>query len=231
MLIYFSDHGESVYTNNAHDSSRPLHEMLRVPLIIHFNDIAEKKYPKLVEKYKNLSMSEHPSTLSQLPKTIFDIIGLDNNLTKEYRNNKIITKVKIENLANILNRKNNSDLGQNFLDIGTKLFFDIKSNSNINKNLNICYGRSNTIGKILRGSLITNCLESDINILNDTIKVQHSPKQEGILLDQYFFSLKDKNMSFWFDLKNIGENNCDYFFNYFKNFNLELNKIFLKLII
>ena len=59
-------------------------------------------------------MSEHPSTLSQLPKTIFDIIGLDNNLTKEYRNNKIITKVKIENLANILNRKNNSDLGQNF---------------------------------------------------------------------------------------------------------------------
>ena len=56
------------------------------------------------------------------------------------------------------------------------------------------------IGKILRGSLITNCLESDINILNDTIKVQHSPKQEGILLDQYF-SLKDKNMSFWFDLK------------------------------
>ena len=51
ILIYFSDHGESIYTNYAHDSSRPLHEMIRIPLIIYFN---EKAYDEFKDKFKNI---------------------------------------------------------------------------------------------------------------------------------------------------------------------------------
>ena len=36
-------------------------------------------------------------------------------------------------------------------------------------------------------------------------------------------------MSFWFDLKNLNGNNCDYFFDYLKKFNLEFNKIFFEI--
>ena len=37
VFIYFSDHGESVFSNKGHDSSRFEHEMVRVPLIMFFN--------------------------------------------------------------------------------------------------------------------------------------------------------------------------------------------------
>ena len=36
ILIFFSDHGESVFSGSGHDSSRFTNEMLRVPLFIFF---------------------------------------------------------------------------------------------------------------------------------------------------------------------------------------------------
>ena len=51
----FSDHGESVYTNKGHDSSRFVHEMATIPFLIYFNETAKKEYPILYQKYLRLS--------------------------------------------------------------------------------------------------------------------------------------------------------------------------------
>ena len=75
ILIYYSDHGESVYTGRGHDSSRYVHEMSRVPLILYFNS-AKIKFPKLYDIYLNNLNKNYPVTLSQLPSTILDIFGI-----------------------------------------------------------------------------------------------------------------------------------------------------------
>jgi len=47
VLVYLSDHGESVFTGNGHDSSRLVHEMLRIPFLIFYNN-------RFVEKHNNI---------------------------------------------------------------------------------------------------------------------------------------------------------------------------------
>src|SRR5690606_9206464 len=42
VFLYFSDHGESPYTNVGHDSARFHHEMFRVPFLMYFNDAARQ---------------------------------------------------------------------------------------------------------------------------------------------------------------------------------------------
>ena len=76
ILLYFSDHGESVYTMRAHDPSRFTHEMIRIPFIIYFNDKAILEHPELYKKYHFLSKTEHLATLAQLPATLLDILGI-----------------------------------------------------------------------------------------------------------------------------------------------------------
>ena len=76
VFVYTADHGESVFANLGHDSSRFIHEMARVPFIIFFNDAAKNKYPELFNKYSNLSEESNLSTLSQLSSTLLDLLGI-----------------------------------------------------------------------------------------------------------------------------------------------------------
>ncbi|MCY1289327.1 Sulfatase [compost metagenome] len=76
VLIYFSDHGDSAFTGRAHDSSRFMHEMVRVPFVIYFNDSARKQSPELYRKYRDLAKAGRLSSLAQLPSTILDIVGV-----------------------------------------------------------------------------------------------------------------------------------------------------------
>jgi glucan phosphoethanolaminetransferase (alkaline phosphatase superfamily) len=73
IFIYFSDHGESVFTGRGHDSSRFIHEMARVPFLMYFNDAAIKENPDLFNKYVRLSKSRETATLAQLPSVILDL--------------------------------------------------------------------------------------------------------------------------------------------------------------
>ena len=52
---------------------RPLHEMIRIPLIIYFNEKAYDEFKDKFKKYKILSQNKNVSTLSQLPMTILDL--------------------------------------------------------------------------------------------------------------------------------------------------------------
>lgn len=47
VVLYFSDHGDSVGTARGHDSSRLQHEMMRVPFLMYFNEAAKRVAPDL----------------------------------------------------------------------------------------------------------------------------------------------------------------------------------------
>ncbi|HWR01220.1 MAG TPA: sulfatase-like hydrolase/transferase [Chlorobaculum sp.] len=76
IFIYFADHGESPFTGRGHDSSRFIHEMVRIPFLMYFNEAAIKEKPELYHKYEKLSKSRETATLAQLPSVILDLVGI-----------------------------------------------------------------------------------------------------------------------------------------------------------
>ena len=59
--------------------------------------------------------------------------------------------------------------------------FKISNDKNKNSDVDICYHRSNTFAKIVRGSKISTCLELDIIIEKDEIYINHPPKKEKFI--------------------------------------------------
>ena len=76
IFVYFSDHGESVYAGKGHDSARFQHEMVRIPLMIYFNDAARKDSASVFEKYRHLASKKETATLAQLAPTLLDLLGI-----------------------------------------------------------------------------------------------------------------------------------------------------------
>lgn len=74
VMVYFSDHGDAVFSNRGHDSARFRHEMVRVPLVVYFNERARAAYPALFAKYQVLARSGEIATLAQLPSTLLDLL-------------------------------------------------------------------------------------------------------------------------------------------------------------
>ena len=75
VLVYFSDHGDEVFSNRGHDSARFRHEMLRIPFLMYFNDAARREQPALFARYQALARSGEIATLAQLPATLLELLG------------------------------------------------------------------------------------------------------------------------------------------------------------
>jgi glucan phosphoethanolaminetransferase (alkaline phosphatase superfamily) len=76
VLIYFSDHGEAPGDRRGHESSRFLHEMMRVPFLVYFNEAARQAEPRLFARYQALAAAGQPASLAQFPATLFDLLDL-----------------------------------------------------------------------------------------------------------------------------------------------------------
>lgn len=216
VLVYFSDHGESVFTNRGHDSSRFLHEMMRVPLIVYFNAPAMKQYPMLFAKYKQLAQTAKPSTLAQLPATVLDLLGLD--YSNSERRTIDITPVIGSNTSNSPILVRNTASGTEFVQI-TQKGSPQNNPRNIDKTdtatgafrasqengLTLCYHRTNTLAKAMRGLLATNCLEMDVVVEEDgRIDLYHPPQAStGYTLKDAIHLSQGKDKSLWLDSKNL----------------------------
>lgn len=220
IFIYFSDHGEAVFAERSHDSSRFIHEMARIPFIIYFNEASKISRPDLYAKYSQLAKDTNVATLAQLPSTIFDLLGVQLLDDKEVIQIPIIgekishfpiivreTSAGINyvnlNLKQVDYKLNNGIKLINSTDDATKIF--VINKNNVSKNTYICYHRSNSLAKAIRGKLVSGCLESDIMVdENDNIKVYHPPiKDSGLmLLDILELSREGKQVALWLDNKN-----------------------------
>jgi glucan phosphoethanolaminetransferase (alkaline phosphatase superfamily) len=219
VFIYFSDHGESVYSWRGHESSRFIHEMARVPFLLYFNSAARKEYPTLFKKYNDLSRTGAISTLAQFPSTLIDMLGGD---IKSLPNlpftigsvqstpvKPIIVRRTSEGLTYVnLNQPVESpDPTYSTLldatDDSTAIFSTTHHNSG--NNTKICYHQSNSIGKAVRGSLVADCLEVDLVVQDDgTLSVSQSPLESvNLHLSQIIDIANRKNLSLWIDAKNL----------------------------
>jgi glucan phosphoethanolaminetransferase (alkaline phosphatase superfamily)/diacylglycerol kinase len=227
IFIYFSDHGESAYTGRGHDSSKLTHEMLRVPFIIYFNEPARNLYPKKYDLYLALSKTNETATLNQLPSTIIDLLGLK---IDELSENKVLQKTliggktgqdpivvrRLYEHVTFVNLDKKTELAEvrNFVDKtddATQIY--VARKKFVNKDIDICYHRSNSLGKAIRGSLLTNCIEIDLFVKDATkeLFVFHPP-EPNVYLDfkkLYDHAIQNK-LSIWIDGKNLTEKgNCE----------------------
>ena len=221
VFIYFADHGESVFTNRAHDSARFIQEMIAVPLIIYFNDAARNLMPLKFKKYKNLSNQKNISTLAGLPATIFDLMGVE--IKDFYSNQSILGSKNAAKPILIRNKMNKlSAINLSKKVIPKSLAIDksngpkhlIATETYEENDVSICYHRSNSIAKVLRGSMVANCLELDISIETDgKVFVHHPPAINSGLELSSIFSITDlsKVKSIWLDGKNISSKKNCYF--------------------
>lgn len=179
VFLYFSDHGESAYTNEGHDASHFVHEMARIPFLLYFNAAAKASYPEVFAKYKNLAANNETATLAQLPATILDILGA--KISPQDANKIVLAPVigektvhspivvreladKISfiniNQADFISGMNYKKTIVNNTDIATKIF--VANHNKKNNDAYICYNQANVFGKARRGSIASNCLEVDL---------------------------------------------------------------------
>ena len=241
IFIYFPDHGESVYTRRAHDSSKFTVEMAQIPMFVYFNDLAINKNPEKFLRMQQRIMGNKFATLSQIPSLIAEImdieildsrnqdslikcsIGINDCqdsllLVREVTDNKSVVKTSIEQKL---------DAGMiDATDDATNHYNLIKT-LDIDASPGICYHRSNSIGKAIRGLAVTDCLEIDLVIEEGDLYIFHPPQENyGFKFSKLLEIIHERKVALWIDGKNIDNiKNCNTFVDktaFFSNKNISL---------
>ena len=94
----------------------------------------------------------------------------------------------------------------------------------------ICYHRSNTVGKILRAISVTNCIEIDLNFIDENLYIYHPSAENTFfnLEDLKVLTKKKKDLKIWIDIKNIDFNNCVLLNKKIDDLNFDYNNLFLE---
>jgi glucan phosphoethanolaminetransferase (alkaline phosphatase superfamily) len=237
VFLYFADHGEAAFVNRGHDSSRFIHEMVRVPFVMYFNAAAKNSAPEMFQEYSDLSKKKNISTLTQLPATLFNLLGVTVStditpvigapiipapiLVRETNEGMAAVKISAHPLMNSLVDKTDS----------VTAHFVASRNYELDGPL-ICYQSTNTIAKALRGSLVTNCLEIEIMVEEGEKVLVHQPHVEntGLMIEDVLSAVKAKdNLSFWLDGKNLSSSkSCKILLSFLKTHNLRESRILVE---
>jgi glucan phosphoethanolaminetransferase (alkaline phosphatase superfamily) len=214
-FIYFSDHGESVYSRRGHDSSRYIDEMVTVPVLIYFNEAYQRKYPEVYAKYLRAAQSSKPRLLDQIAPSILDIARI-----KFAPRSDVPTLAETHNHPEPFIVERNTVKGRErlHLDFNEKFGFGEENfysgtpeptfisllNYAYSDNRSICYHRANSYAKALRGASVSNCLEFDLVVDGHALNVVHPPEKiTGLQIEHIFKIAETKKTNLWIDAKNI----------------------------
>jgi glucan phosphoethanolaminetransferase (alkaline phosphatase superfamily) len=215
VFVYFSDHGESPFTNAGHDSSRFIDEMARTPLFIYFNPSFRNQYPDIFLKYKEMAENYGARSLSQLAASLLEIIGLDpaswNRPSFAHQLERFfLDPIKLDDkligssfIESHLMRTQGVDVdAQASTRNAFPTLLNLYSLAEPHTTRPLCYHRSNTFAKAVRGSFVTNCIEVDVEMVGDRLELNHPPlPPSGIPLKVALDIAKLKGHYLWLDFK------------------------------
>ncbi len=208
VVVYFADHGDSVFSGRAHDSSRFIHEMARVPYIVFFNDAARASLNEKYAALNAISDSRRPLTLRTVAPTILSLFGIAPEGQEKGFGNRDkgpIVFRKTNGGGSYVSLSPNAEIDSSFSEVtdqATQVFRTTQSNVDPL----ICYHRSNTIAKALRGALVSNCLEFDLVVEKDgRLDVYHPPASSANVTLQDIVSIANSRgvRGIWIDGKNL----------------------------
>lgn len=228
VFMYFSDHGESVYTHRSHESSRFILEMARVPFVVYFNDAARREFPALYEKYVMLSRTKAISTLTQLPATLFDLLGVNVERMPEAQakvagssdvpsNHPILVRRTNEGVTYVnLNRGREANGAARLIytsasaatalidrtDSATAVFLATHNNAG---KAQTCYQGAHSWAKAVRGAMSADCLEFDLSVETDGALSIYNPAGGHVQfeLKHMTAAVKRSQRALWIAARNI----------------------------
>ena len=190
VLVYFSDHGESVYTGNGHDSMRYQLDMLTVPLLVYLNDSALNTF-----KADKVSFPEKNSllTLDYLPYLISKLKGVDIGDHSNARHVMVRNSIRENRFIDLKSVVNEDWLTNHFV------------NSSNTLSRHSCLHRSNNLGKLVQGMIAFDCIEFDVVVSDDGVAyVDHDyPPDSKLQMSVIMQASKNNEKSIWIDAKNI----------------------------
>ena len=217
VFIYFSDHGDSVYTKRGHESSMYIDEMTTVPLILYFNDAYKEKYPSVYLRYKKAAESPSVFFLDQISPTILDVLQIKSERSisvpslsedRPHPNPTIMDRRTTSGTSGItFEPDKSSHLSQMPFYGGTPEPTYISQLADTYKYENVyCYHRSNSFAKALRGASVAECLEVDLVVESGKLSIYHPPSvSTGFDLDHVFSIASSRQNKIWIDSKNIDD--------------------------
>jgi glucan phosphoethanolaminetransferase (alkaline phosphatase superfamily) len=216
-LIYFSDHGEAVFSKGGHDSSRFIDEMSRVPLIIYFNDAYRMKYPNTYSAYSEAAKSKKYKLLDQISPTILDILRVESDyqidvptvasIFRHPRPYMLYRKTLTGHSGIELNY--NEVLGfsrANFVGGTPEPTYISIINEHFSDVFPICYHRANSYYMAVRAAALTNCLEFDLVVDDAELNIYHPPTiASGFQINHMFDIAEARKNNLWIDSKNLDD--------------------------
>ncbi|MCB0323549.1 MAG: phosphoethanolamine transferase [Bdellovibrionales bacterium] len=206
VLIYFSDHGESVTSGLGHDASRFRGEMARIPFLMYFNDAAIEQQPSAFQALSLLATRDDLSTLDQFPATLLQLYGIATapelairGIGHPTHRHAILIRDTVEGRQAVPVQPQVRPISATLVDSATAAFAHTRQSGR--NGPRIGYHRANTIGKALRGGFSADFIEVDVVVEDEKVLVVHPPKPStGLELAQLVRSV---GRSMWIDAKNI----------------------------
>lgn len=217
VTLYFSDHGESPWTGRGHDSSKVLFEMLRVPLLMHFNGEARAAYPELFERFRAASTVRRVRTLDEIAPTVVELLGLDvaDSPTPSLADSSqpgspvVLLRRMNDGLAGVVVDERHAKQGM--LDQGDPAELLFRENRLRAGTVlpTLCHHRANTLGRARRAAISSGCMEFDVAPGRDGIEVFHPPKiASGLRLSDLLNIAAGAKASVWIDTKDLPSEQC-----------------------
>lgn len=211
VLVYFSDHGDSAFDKSGHDSARANFAMLKIPYLLYFNQAARSLYPEKFVYFSQIA-NDRFSLLDQFPRTLIDLFGINiGSLPKDLVIPSPIGSGKVDHTRGFFVRDAAEGAGYistNASDFNEKNYGDSLTGTFIRNKQSksdeiLCMHATNNIESMVKGKVVSNCLEFDLVVSNDQLSIYHPPAKDTNFLINEMINSNTKNMHFWVDSKNI----------------------------
>lgn len=240
-LLFFSDHGEAVYANRGHDSSNYIDEMATVPVIAYFNDAYRVHHGDTFARFRASTTFSEIRLLDQIAPSILEVLGLGIRpalFIPSLSSKTPHPRPVIVERDTLFGRKSISlaiDLSDRPPETspagGTPdpTFISLINRKFGAKN-SICYHRSNSFAKALRGASVTDCLEVDLVVRDKSLDIRHPPAAiTGFTLEDVFGILEGRDKKIWIDGKNIDQHEaCTVLLEFLEANNGRVGEIFVE---
>lgn len=217
VVVYFSDHGESVYAKRSHDSSKYIDEMTTVPFVLYFNNAYRAKYPEVFARYQAAAQRDNLKFLDQIVPTVLDVLRIESKhllavptmaQRREHPHPVIMERDTLQGPSG-LNFRYDEAKGFGELQFAggtpeptlTWMINDMYKNER-----NICYHRANSYAKALRAASVAGCIEFDLVVEGNKLSIYHPPTiATGFEVEHMFQIASHRRNKLWIDSKNLNE--------------------------
>jgi glucan phosphoethanolaminetransferase (alkaline phosphatase superfamily) len=217
VVVYFSDHGDSVYTKRGHESSKFIDEMTTVPFVMYFNAAYRAKYPEVFARYQAAAQRDDLKLLDEIVPTVLDVLRIESNhpLTvptmaqRRAHPHPVIMERETLQGASSLDFRYDEAKGfseQKFAGGTPEPTWTWMINHKYKNERTICYHRADSFAKALRAASVAGCIEFDLVVEGDKLSIYHPPAvATGFEIEHMFAIASHRKNKLWIDSKNLNE--------------------------